>query len=153
MRVFIKITVVFFISLTLIYFSCTKEKSPLSPPEGEITWVVDTSLVQKMVAQISLENIRGYIQFLQDLGTRYSGTEECRRAGQWLYDTFSEMGLEVDFHRYLPYRLSDIFFVDQSRGWIVGGRGERGLIFYTHDGGYTWRIKESNLKEIKQVFF
>jgi len=153
MRAFIKITVVFLITLTLIYFSCTWEKSPLSPPGGEITWTLDTTLVQKMVGRVSQENIRGYIQFLQDLGTRYSGTQGCRRAGQWLYDTFSEMGLEVDFHRYLPYGLSDIFFIDQSRGWIVGGRGDRGLIFYTQDGGYTWRIKENNLKAISRVFF
>lgn len=47
--------------------------------------------------------------------------------------------------------LADVCFVDASNGWAVG---DRGVIWYTNDGGRTWQQQTSHVTErLRSVFF
>ena len=47
--------------------------------------------------------------------------------------------------------LTDIFFLDEERGWVVG---RNGLIYRTSNGGITWERMDAGLREdFYSVFF
>ena len=52
---------------------------------------------------------------------------------------------------YIPSTLSDIYFVSENTGWVVG---DSGVIMKTEDGGNTWIQQNSTTtKDIGKVFF
>jgi photosystem II stability/assembly factor-like uncharacterized protein len=69
--------------------------------------------------------------------TRYSPVEGCKKAGQFILETFEAMGLEADYD-YFNFRtqLRDVSFpVDNQRGWAVG---RQMMVLHTEDGGQVW---------------
>jgi photosystem II stability/assembly factor-like uncharacterized protein len=69
--------------------------------------------------------------------TRYSPVEGCKKAGQFILETFEAMGLDADYD-YFNFRtqLRDVCFpVDNQRGWAVG---RQTMVLHTEDGGQVW---------------
>jgi len=48
--------------------------------------------------------------------------------------------------------LKKVFFLDQNRGWIVGGNDSLGVILQTLNGGITWSIDSTFQKSINDIF-
>jgi hypothetical protein len=58
-------------------------------------------LIEGMVQAVSKERVTGYVQTLQDFQTRYTFTQGNTDAGNWLYDFFDGIGLEVERHEFI----------------------------------------------------
>jgi hypothetical protein len=52
------------------------------------------TLIQRLITRVSPDSIRNQIQRLQDFCTRYTPTESCRAAEQYVYDYFTALGLD-----------------------------------------------------------
>lgn len=52
------------------------------------------TMIQRLVNEVSPDSIQRQIQRLQDFRTRYSPTESCRAAEQYLFDYFTALGLD-----------------------------------------------------------
>lgn len=76
------------------------------------------------------------------INTRYSTTEMCKKAGQFIRERFEELGLdtEYDYFNFMTQIKSVDFPVDNQTGWVVG---RNGLIMRTLDGGLNWDVEES----------
>jgi hypothetical protein len=57
-------------------------------------------LIDHIAAQVSRDNVTGFIQTLEDFGTRYSYTSQCDDAADWLHTTLQGFGLEVSFEEF-----------------------------------------------------
>jgi len=53
-----------------------------------------------MINQIDEEIHRKYYNGLLNFGVRYTGTENCTRAGEWIYESFTDMGLVTEYHEW-----------------------------------------------------
>ena len=51
------------------------------------------------------------------------------------------------------HHLFDVFFVNDTVGWVAGGNHPNGIIFKTIDGGKTWTQNKTILKQILKVHF
>ncbi|MBS3778362.1 MAG: Zn-dependent exopeptidase M28 [Candidatus Thermoplasmatota archaeon] len=51
-----------------------------------------------LIAKINQSKIKQYHAQLMSFGSRYTGSQNCRRAGDWIYSEFSSMDLQVRFH-------------------------------------------------------
>ena len=49
--------------------------------------------------------------------------------------------------------LFDVYFLNDTVGWVAGGNHPNGVIFSTRDGGKTWDKNHIPLKQILKVFF
>jgi hypothetical protein len=52
-------------------------------------------VILEIVNQVSKDNLRGYIQSLQDFQTRYALTSNCAQAGNFIYNFFIQSGIEA----------------------------------------------------------
>ena len=62
----------------------------------EIQSMSDT--VIEIIEQMDEDLILGYLEDLVAFGPRVTGEQACLDAGDWIYDEFESMGLEVRFH-------------------------------------------------------
>ena len=53
-----------------------------------------------MIQQVNESLLYEYNTHLTSFGPRYTGTRNCRRAAEYIYTTFDEMGLDVEFHKW-----------------------------------------------------
>jgi photosystem II stability/assembly factor-like uncharacterized protein len=106
-------------------------------------------MIQAMVDSVSesrlystLSDLSGETQVLiggepYTINTRYSPTEMCKKAGQFILETFQAMGLEAEYD-YFNWRtlMKGVYFpVDNQTGWAVG----QGMsVLHTDDGGEIW---------------
>jgi hypothetical protein len=60
-------------------------------PHALLTQRLTDLEIEDIVSLVSQEQYTAYIQTLQDFGTRYSYTDECREAEQWARDTLSDL--------------------------------------------------------------
>jgi photosystem II stability/assembly factor-like uncharacterized protein len=49
--------------------------------------------------------------------------------------------------------LFDVYFLNDTVGWVAGGNHPKGVIFKTRDGGKTWTKNKTVLKQILKVHF
>jgi leucyl aminopeptidase len=56
--------------------------------------------VDKMVQAVSKQRVTDYVQTLQDFQTRHTYTQGNTDAGVWLYDFFTNLGIEVEYHQF-----------------------------------------------------
>ncbi len=78
-----------------------KQKSLISleavRPELELPIRYETNpVILEIVNQVSKDNLRGYIQSLQDFQTRYASTSNCEQAGDFIHDFFLSLGIEAE---------------------------------------------------------
>jgi hypothetical protein len=57
-----------------------------------------TSSIIEMIQQINESMLFSYHHGLMKFGPRYTGTVSCNLAAQYIYDTFQDMGLPVEFN-------------------------------------------------------
>lgn len=58
------------------------------------------SFLRSLTTQVSQDNLEKDIRILQDIGPRSSGSEGCRRAGEFIYERLSRFGLETRYDDY-----------------------------------------------------
>ncbi len=68
---------------------------PLYPVQREVSLNED---IIAMIEQIDESTALNYIEGLTSFGPRVTGTQACELAGDYIYDTFADMGLEVRYH-------------------------------------------------------
>lgn len=75
----------------------TSQKKSISPkilPQFKNNDIID--MIQSMDESLYL----GYLEDLVDFGPRVTGTPECEAAGDYIYNEFQSMGLEVRYHNW-----------------------------------------------------
>ena len=53
-----------------------------------------------LVDQIDHDRVQEYHASLMSFGSRYTGSENCSKAGEWIYSAFESMGLSVSYHEW-----------------------------------------------------
>ena len=59
----------------------------------------DVDIIE-MINTINESRVLYFYQNLLDFGVRYTGTPNCTMAGDWIYNEFENMGLNVEFHEW-----------------------------------------------------
>lgn len=76
---------------TLLLAPVISSEPAIQPCESINPEIVD------LIQQINESKVLYYFEHLLSFGVRYTGTANCTRAGQWIYDEFQTMGLETAF--------------------------------------------------------
>ncbi len=53
-----------------------------------------------MIKQIDENLVYSYLEKLVSFGPRYTGSENCKRAGDYIYSVFENLSLDVEFHEW-----------------------------------------------------
>jgi hypothetical protein len=69
--------------------------SPLVEEREAPAWPGRGSMVSNLVAQVSLDRLRVDILTLQNFKTRYASTAQCEAAGDFILQSFQQMGLSA----------------------------------------------------------
>jgi len=77
----------------------------LAPPRVFPQNIDDTIIT--MIESIDESLILGYLENLTDFRPRVTGTTACEEAGDYIYDEFQDMGLEVRYHEWSYSGYSD----------------------------------------------
>ena len=56
----------------------------------------EDALTRTLMDEVSIENLTATVQHLQDYGRRQYNTSQAYEAGQWIYDQFDNLGLDVE---------------------------------------------------------
>lgn len=67
--------------------------------------------IENMLYMVTEELLKGYLTQIVDFGVRYTGSEECRMAEEWIYREFKSMGLWTRYQE-----------------WKMGGFQDRNVI-------------------------
>jgi len=70
---------------------------------------IDADIVN-MITQVNESLVSNYLEGLVSMGGRYTGSKNCRRAAEYIYDEFEKMGLDVYFDewKYLRFRCRNV---------------------------------------------
>jgi aminopeptidase YwaD len=71
----------------------------ISNPPKKTLGVKDETIIE-VLNQIDETIILGYLENLTEFGPRVTGTTECTEAGDYIYNEFEEMGLDVRYHEW-----------------------------------------------------
>jgi len=83
------------------------------------------TLIERLIANVSPDSIRKQIQRLQDFRTRYSPSESCRAAEQYVFDYFTALGMdsvELDTFQWRGITMRNVV------GTIVGHRNPEKIV-------------------------
>jgi len=67
-------------------------------PLDENIHLLSSETIIDLIKQINESRLTYYFKQLLSFGVRYTGTENCTRAGDWLYQEFKHMNLSVEYH-------------------------------------------------------
>jgi aminopeptidase YwaD len=67
---------------------------PVPGPSSLVPRPLPDSFIQRLIAKVSQDSIRARLQRLQDFSTRYSPTDSCRRAEEYVASYFTSLGLD-----------------------------------------------------------
>jgi len=123
----------------------TLQASPPAPRAQAMTY---SPRIQALVDGVSQTNLYNLLRGLSGeqavtidgvpytISTRYSTTDGCRQAAQWLKEQFEGMGIatEFEYFNFRKYLHGVSFPEDNLTGWSVGGS----LVLHTDDGGQVW---------------
>jgi len=70
----------------------------LNPPKKALGIKGETII--EILNQIDETIILGYLENLTDFGPRVTGTQECYESGEYIYNVFEEIGLDVRYHEW-----------------------------------------------------
>lgn len=57
----------------------------------------DASITESIITQITEEMLEYYLSSLVGFGVRYTGTDACRQAEEWIFEQFASMELNVSY--------------------------------------------------------
>jgi hypothetical protein len=88
------ITLSFLLVINSISISATnyRDKEPINPCQEFYEDIVD------MIQLIDENLVYSYLEKLVSIGPRYTGTENCKAAADFIYSEFENMSLDVEFH-------------------------------------------------------
>jgi hypothetical protein len=69
--------------------------------------LLDDNTIIEMIEQINDTRILYFYENLMSYGIRYTGTENCSRTGDWIYEEFNNMGLDVEFFNWKYRKFED----------------------------------------------
>lgn len=69
-----------------------------------------------MIEQVNESLLYYYHNELMKFAPRFTGTESCKLAGEYLYEAFEEMGLDVEFHEWKGRKFQDRNVVATLKG-------------------------------------
>jgi len=73
---------------------------PIHAEHPSATLIITEPVIVEMIRQINESLVFSYHNSLMSFGPRYTGSENCFNAGDWIYETFNDMGLDTDFHNW-----------------------------------------------------
>ena len=94
----------------------TTQSTGLMSNEGVVEQSVDADVVD-MINQVNRSLISYYLEGIVSFGYRKTGSDNCSRAAEYLYDQFRELGLYTYFDswRYLRYNFKQkVLLVDRN---------------------------------------
>lgn len=94
-------------------------RAPVEIKRAAPVSVSQDPMVELIAAQVSEAGLRSLVQSLQDFQTRYASTTNCEAAGEFIYNTFSSLGLDDVWFE--PFVFSSGY---QSRNIIAEKTGE-----------------------------
>jgi hypothetical protein len=59
-----------------------------------------SSNIMEMISKFNESLVYDYHIGLMSFGPRYTGSENCSKAGDWIYSEFMDLGLDVEFHHW-----------------------------------------------------
>ncbi len=68
------------------------------PPNNVCSF--DDHNIIEMINQVNESRVTYFYERLMMFGVRYTGTPNCSMAGDWIYDEFLQMGLDVEFQHW-----------------------------------------------------
>ncbi len=89
---------IFVINLTILLMVLPIHNSSTEIPSKQMSYIDQLFDIESMISQINSSTLYSYVESLSSFGCRYTGTENCSKAGEWIYDTFKKMGVSVSFH-------------------------------------------------------
>jgi photosystem II stability/assembly factor-like uncharacterized protein len=136
-----------------------KDRAPGRMLSGPPTPIIYDPDIQAMVDAVSQSRLYSTLSDLSGensvvvggqtytINTRYTPNPMCRIAGQYLLETFEDMGLDVeyDYFRFFTQVKRVVFPEDNQTGWAIG---RAGLILKTYDGGLNWDEQDSGLDTV-----
>ena len=69
-------------------------RAPVEITRAAPVGVSQDPIVELITAQVSEAGLRSLVQSLQDFQTRYASTANCEAAGEFIFNTFSSLGLD-----------------------------------------------------------
>jgi hypothetical protein len=102
-------------------------QQPLTSPDPQI---ID------MIQQVNESLLYDYLTHLTAFGPRFTGTENCTKASQYIYDEFQSMGLSVEFHNWSFDEFTDRNVVATLQGTDTSSNATF-IICAAHDTGPT----------------
>jgi len=75
-------------------------QAPYSIPREIEYEIRENETVKRIVNEVSSNDLRYFIQSLQDFKTRYSSTPTCEEAGELIYNYFQNLGLDVSYQSF-----------------------------------------------------
>lgn len=111
-------------------------RKPLLSEKDVLTSFSFNSLIPMMVSQVSEDNLRLYIQSLENFQTRYSSTANCEAAGTFIHDFFSRLGLPTEYD---PFSFSGGRFISRNIVATIHGKTspDRVVIVCGHYDSYS----------------
>ena len=96
----------FWISFSVLFLiiSTTVLGSPYPSKKG---CSFDKNYIIEMIEQINETRVLYFYEKLMMFGVRYTGTQNCSMAGDWIYEEFDKMGLDVEFHQWEYRKFED----------------------------------------------
>ena len=95
-----KIKLCSFLLVNILLLSATTMASSRISEENTNLFITNETNIVEMIQQIDESLVFYYHDNLMKFGARYTGTINCTLAGQYLYNEFEEMGLDVAFHEW-----------------------------------------------------
>jgi len=65
----------------------------------EVSYFNEFDIIE-MINSVNESRVLYFFENLLSFGIRYTGTPNCTQAGDWIYNEFGEMGLDVEFHEW-----------------------------------------------------
>jgi photosystem II stability/assembly factor-like uncharacterized protein len=108
-------------------------------PPPEFSEDVDAAL-----KTITRDQVKGYLQTLQNFKTRFSYTEGYTNAAEWAYDFFDGLGYDTSYDEFVGITFNGISApTDGRKAWVVS---DGGTIYHTGNRGNTWRRQDAPAK-------
>jgi len=93
----IKLTISCLVILSLITIGFLPSVQSI---ENKNTILSTDETIIEMIQQINKPLVSRYLNSLIDFGPRYTGSQNCENAGDFIYEEFQKMDLDVEFHEW-----------------------------------------------------